>query len=368
MPGEHRPPLMPPVDPQAVALDPVVLATARRRCPSYQALPDEWSTCLDPVQTAVLLAPGCDVIHIVRRTFTTDTAMSRVGATFRPDCGRILMTGSDGDAALPSPGPRAAPAASAGSVPGRPSKVQSVDRALRAARRRRRGRPARRDGAGLAARCDINRATAWRLLGHPGGARPGRARPRDEPVQRRPRAAPALRRGRVRRPGPARPARSSNASRRRPARPPTSPWPAQHGVTYVGEVAPPSVLAISWLAREVPLHATSTGKAYLAWLPPDEVARHAREPAAAASPTPPSPTSSELLDELARTRERGYAECAGELEPTLYGVSAPVLGASTAGRSPCSASGARSAGCRRRGSPRSGRWRSRPPARSGGRC
>ena len=44
----------------------------------------------------------------------------------------------------------------------------------------------------------------------------------------------------------------------------------QHGVTYVGEVAPPSVLAINWLAREVPLHATSTGKAFLAWLPPEE--------------------------------------------------------------------------------------------------
>ena len=32
-----------------------------------------------------------------------------------------------------------------------------------------------------------------------------------------------------------------------------------------------------------------------------------------------------LMRSLAETRERGYAECAGELEPTLYGVSAPIL-------------------------------------------
>ena len=31
------------------------------------------------------------------------------------------------------------------------------------------------------------------------------------------------------------------------------------------------------------------------------------------------------MDELAATRERGYAECAGELEGRLFGVSAPVL-------------------------------------------
>ena len=31
------------------------------------------------------------------------------------------------------------------------------------------------------------------------------------------------------------------------------------------------------------------------------------------------------MSELADTRDRGYAECAGELEPALYGVSAPIL-------------------------------------------
>ncbi len=32
-----------------------------------------------------------------------------------------------------------------------------------------------------------------------------------------------------------------------------------------------------------------------------------------------------LLAELAEIRERGFAVCAGELEPELWGVSAPVL-------------------------------------------
>ena len=31
------------------------------------------------------------------------------------------------------------------------------------------------------------------------------------------------------------------------------------------------------------------------------------------------------MAELDDIRERGYAECAGELEPALYGVSAPIL-------------------------------------------
>ena len=42
------------------------------------------------------------------------------------------------------------------------------------------------------------------------------------------------------------------------------------GLVYVDEVAPPAVLTVNWLARPVPLHATSTGKAWLAWLPEPE--------------------------------------------------------------------------------------------------
>jgi DNA-binding IclR family transcriptional regulator len=96
-------------------------------------------------------------------------------------------------------------------------------------------------------------------------------------------------------------------------------------VTYISEVAPPSVLAVSWLARDVPLHATSTGKAYLAWLDEDEVRGLLESPLSRYTDTTIT-NLVDLMDDLAQTRERGYAQCAGELEPTLFGVSAPILG------------------------------------------
>jgi DNA-binding IclR family transcriptional regulator len=97
----------------------------------------------------------------------------------------------------------------------------------------------------------------------------------------------------------------------------------RHGVVYVDEVTPPSVLTVNWVSREVPLHATSTGKALLAWLPEPEALAMLDLPLQRytdATVTEPD----RLLRELTATRVRGYACCAGELEPTLYGVSAPV--------------------------------------------
>jgi DNA-binding IclR family transcriptional regulator len=96
------------------------------------------------------------------------------------------------------------------------------------------------------------------------------------------------------------------------------------GVVYVDEVAPSAVLTVSWLGRPVPLHATSTGKAWLAWLPEQE----AREAAGTVLERFTDATItdiSRLTDELRQTREQGYAVCAGELESALYGVSVPVL-------------------------------------------
>ena len=96
------------------------------------------------------------------------------------------------------------------------------------------------------------------------------------------------------------------------------------GVVYVDEVAPLAVLTVSWLGRPVPLHATSTGKAWLAWLPKQE-AREAVGPVLEGFTDATITDISRLDDELAQIREQGYAVCAGELEPALYGVSAPVL-------------------------------------------
>lgn len=100
--------------------------------------------------------------------------------------------------------------------------------------------------------------------------------------------------------------------------------PVVGGLTYVDEVTPSAVLTASWLGRTVPLHATSTGKALLAFLPPAELRRAL--PAALPAYTDTTITALTQLDaELAATRARGYGTCAGELESALYGVSAPVL-------------------------------------------
>ena len=41
-------------------------------------------------------------------------------------------------------------------------------------------------------------------------------------------------------------------------------------LVYVDQVDPPNVIVPSWLGKPLPLHATSGGKAFLAWLPSDE--------------------------------------------------------------------------------------------------
>ncbi len=95
-------------------------------------------------------------------------------------------------------------------------------------------------------------------------------------------------------------------------------------LTYVAEIAPQSVLTANWLGRHVPLHATSSGKALLAWLPPAELLPLLEQPLTRYTET--TITSPQAFRaELDNTRERGFGVCAGELEETLYGVSAPVL-------------------------------------------
>ena len=70
------------------------------------------------------------------------------------------------------------------------------------------------------------------------------------------------------------------------------------------------------------------------------------------------------MTELADTRERGYAECAGELEPALYGVSAPILNSDGRPLGGLQHLGAGRPGSRCRVSPSWARWRSGPQQRS----
>ena len=95
-------------------------------------------------------------------------------------------------------------------------------------------------------------------------------------------------------------------------------------LVYVDQVDPPQIMAPNWFGRTVPLHATSTGKAYLAFMSREE------QTAALASRlerfTPTTITDRAQLDaELAEVRRVGWAMCVGELEESLFGASAPVL-------------------------------------------
>jgi DNA-binding IclR family transcriptional regulator len=99
--------------------------------------------------------------------------------------------------------------------------------------------------------------------------------------------------------------------------------PRQLQLVYVDQVQAPHVMAANWLGRPTPLHATSTGKALLAWLSEDEAG--AALPGRLERYTDTTITTRAVLRaELAAIRERGFAVSRGELEPALWGVSAPV--------------------------------------------
>lgn len=98
---------------------------------------------------------------------------------------------------------------------------------------------------------------------------------------------------------------------------------------YIAEASAGAVVAAGWHGRDVSMHATSTGKVLLAYSPPEDLRLLlGLPPGGGRLPrhTPSTITSlKELREDLARTRERGYADCRGEFESSAWGVSAPVL-------------------------------------------
>ncbi len=94
-------------------------------------------------------------------------------------------------------------------------------------------------------------------------------------------------------------------------------------LVYVDQVDPPQIMAPNWFGRSVPLHATSTGKAYLAFLPHDE--QQIVLPERLERYTETTITDRRSLErELETVRRDGYAVCVGELEESLFGASAAV--------------------------------------------
>ena len=246
-------------------------------------------------------------------------------------------------------------------------RVQSVETGRRAAGRRRRASPRGSTAAELALACGINRATAWRLL----ATLEGRGLVDRDPATNRYQIGYTVARlaaasgvdGLVR--------RTHHVLERICAQTGEAADLAvgrRSGLVYVDEVAPPAVLTVNWLARPVPLHATSTGKAWLAWLPePRPAVCSAR--CSRASPTPPSPMSRDCSAELGQDPRAGLCRVGGRARARVVRGVGP---GAAAGRGPAARGvqhlGAMPTGCRRHGSPRSEPSPSRPPRRSKWRC
>lgn len=204
-------------------------------------------------------------------------------------------------------------------------RVQSLDRAVALLNAVSSGAPEGRPAAELAVECDLNRATAWRLLAtleHHGLVE-------RDPMTNRYSIGFAISRmaatagvdGLVRR------AHHVLERLSRETGETANLAVAQRlGLTYVDEVVPPVVLSARWLGRQVPIHATSAGKAFLAWLPDDEAESMLAAPLAEYTATTRTDRDA-LRAELAEIREQGYSASVGELESQVYGVAAPALDA-----------------------------------------
>jgi DNA-binding IclR family transcriptional regulator len=94
-------------------------------------------------------------------------------------------------------------------------------------------------------------------------------------------------------------------------------------VNIEGAESPRPIMHVGWVGRRLPLHASASAKALLAWRPPEEVRAFFRPPLARFTPaTITDPTAFEV--DLFVTRERGYATTWAELADDLAAAAAPV--------------------------------------------
>jgi DNA-binding IclR family transcriptional regulator len=100
--------------------------------------------------------------------------------------------------------------------------------------------------------------------------------------------------------------------------------PRRFGLYYIEQVDPPTRVAANWRGIELALHATSSGKAFLAHLPSGEREALLAQPLVRYTDSTITDRRS-LGAELDATIRRGYATCSGELEDREFGVSAAVL-------------------------------------------
>lgn len=86
-----------------------------------------------------------------------------------------------------------------------------------------------------------------------------------------------------------------------------------------------AVSAVNWIGQRTPLHATSSGKVLLAYLPLDERTRLVSLPLDSYTENTVV-DASKLLSELEEVASQGYAACFEELELGLHAVAVPVRG------------------------------------------
>ena len=96
-------------------------------------------------------------------------------------------------------------------------------------------------------------------------------------------------------------------------------------VVNVDQVIPgPAAEAVDWTGRPTPLHATSSGKVLLSWMPPGDQAKALGGPLGRYTEgTRTDPVA--LRDELARVRMQGWGVTVEELRVGLNAVSAPIF-------------------------------------------
>jgi DNA-binding IclR family transcriptional regulator len=214
---------------------------------------------------------------------------------------------------------------SAQGTPGRrrPNTVQAVDRAAQLLKAVATA-PEPSTAWELAGRCGLNRSTAWRLL----VTLEGNGLVERDPVTQRYRPGYASIQlasatdinavARRVRPILERLASSTNEIV-------TLAAPQRFSLVYVDQADPPGPPTPNWSGRPIPLHATSSGKVFLAWLPDDE--RRSVLPRRLEQYTPRTITDPEQLElELSAIRRDGYGTCVGEYEEFSNGVSSALLG------------------------------------------
>ena len=94
-------------------------------------------------------------------------------------------------------------------------------------------------------------------------------------------------------------------------------------INIVEAHGPAEITLRSWVGQNCPAHATSSGKALLADLPPDAVVKRMGDPLPTFTENTVA-SASQLAAELARVRENGWASVSEELEVGLNAVAAPV--------------------------------------------